>query len=82
MVQEIVTYMIIGAAITIAAMKLIKKFSAKKRPKKVDFSQNSFQMEHKCSDCSADCMLRNTIKTSVRLPNTDTFCKKIEIKSK
>ncbi len=82
MVQEIITYMIIGAAITIAAMKIIKKFSAKKRQKKVNLGQNSFRMEHNCSDCSADCMLRNTINTSVTSPNTTTFCKKVEIKSK
>ena len=82
MVQEIITYMIIGAAITTVAMRTIKKFSTKKHRSKINFSKDSFQMEHNCSDCSADCMLRNTIKTSVSAQNKESVCKKIEIKSK
>ena len=73
--------MIIGAAITITVMKTVNKFSRKRKKKRINFKNESFQMEHNCSDCSADCMLRDAINTPVNAKN-DSLCKKIEIKSK
>lgn len=80
MLQEIITYMIIGSAVTIAVMKTIKKFSKKKK-KKINFQNENFKMEHNCSDCSAECILRNAVKPSVLLKEDESLCKKVEIKS-
>lgn len=80
MIQEIITYMIIGAAIALAVSKIIKKISGKKvTKKKVDYQKDSFSVKHDCSDCSAECMLRNASKPVI-MENVD-LCNKIENKS-
>jgi len=71
--------MIIGSAITIALLKIKNKLTGKKRNKKVDFKKDSISIKHNCSDCSADCILRNA--SSSVLQENDELCKKIEIKS-
>jgi len=81
MIQEIITYMIIGAAIALAISKAVQKFRGKRKPaKKVDFQKDSFAMQHDCSDCSAECMLRNAAKPVIK-ENID-LCNKIENKNK
>ncbi len=78
MVQEIITYIIVGAAFTWAISKIIKRFRPKKnRIKNTDFKKESFSMEHNCSDCSAECMLRNSAGPLIK--NNKDLCKKIEI---
>lgn len=80
MIQEIITYMIVGAAVALAVSRGIKKIRGKKTPKKkVDFQNDSFAMQHNCSDCSAECMLRNATKPVMK-ENID-LCNKIENKS-
>jgi hypothetical protein len=75
MIQEIITFMIIGAAIALTISKAIRKFRRKKVPaKKVDFKKESFSMQHDCSSCSAECMIRNVAKPVV---TTKDLCEKI-----
>ncbi len=81
MIQEIITYMIIGAAIALAISKAVNKFIRKRKPvKKVDFKKDSISMHHDCSDCSAECMLRDSVKPMIK-KNVD-LCNKIENKAK
>jgi hypothetical protein len=81
MIQEIITYMIIGAAIALAISKAIVKIKGKKRPrKKVDFKRDNFTLQHNCSDCSAECMLRNASKPLIE--KNKELCKEIEIRQK
>lgn len=81
MVQEIITYLIIGGAITLTISKAIHKFRGKRKPaKKVDFKKESFSMHHDCSDCSAECMIRDTVKPVIK-ENFD-LCIKVEKQSK
>lgn len=80
MIQEIITYMIIGAAIAMAVSRIINKFKGKKRPeKKVDFKTESFALHHDCSDCSAECMLRNAAKPVIK-ENIDLCNKNVQSK--
>ncbi len=69
--------MIIGAAIATAISQTINRFRKKKLPeKKVDFKSENFTLQHNCSDCSAECMLRDTARSVIK-ENVD-LCKKIE----
>lgn len=58
MLQEIITYLIVGVAVTVAGIKIAKRFS-KKKPKKINFQKDKISMAHNCSDCSAECELRD-----------------------
>ena len=81
MIQEIITYLIIGAAIALAISKIIGKIKGRKSPKmKVDFQKETFTMQHNCSDCSAECMLRNSSKLTVE--KNKELCREIEIRQK
>jgi len=81
MVQEIITYMIIGAAVALAILKAVNKTRAKKsHEKKVDVQNDSVMLQHNCSDCSAECMLRNTANPVI--DKNQELCKKIEMKQK
>ena len=76
MVQEIITYLIVGAAIALAISKAVNKFRGKRRPaKNVDFKKDTFSMQHNCSDCSAECMLRDAAKPIAE--NSKDLCQKI-----
>jgi DNA polymerase II small subunit/DNA polymerase delta subunit B len=80
MVQEIITYLIIGAAIALAISKAINKFRVKRKvAKKVDFKKDKISMHHDCSDCSAECMLRDSVKPMIK-SNVDQCDKIIEKK--
>lgn len=78
MIQEIITYMIIGGAVTLAFIKIKNKLAGKKRKQKINFKKDTFSMEHDCSSCSAECMLRDAAPTIQTNKNT---CNTIEIKS-
>lgn len=81
MIQEIITYMIIGAAIALAIAKSIRKIKGKKNPqKKVNFKKDNFTLQHNCSDCSAECMLRNASKPLIE--KNKKLCEEIETKPK
>jgi len=75
MTQEIITYLIIAIAVVITVLKLMKKFR-KKRSKKTSTNYKKATMQHNCSDCSAECILRDT--TSPVIQNNSELCKKIE----
>jgi len=77
MIQEIITYIIIGSAVTVAVMKLIKKFSRKKRKKNKDLNDEKSTMQHNCSDCSAECILRDTSKSALEFNHN--LCKKVDL---
>lgn len=63
MIQEIITFLIVGTAVVYALSGLMKKPHRKQKSvAKTDFKNESFTMQHNCSGCSADCMLRNTVK--------------------
>ena len=79
MIQEIIAYLIIGAAIALAVSKMVRKLNPKKKiVSKMDFKKETFSMQHNCSDCSAECMLRNAVKPLDEKNNN--LCKSIEIK--
>lgn len=80
MVQEIITFLIVGVAVALAISKTFKKLmKPKKKVKKADFQKDMVMMQHNCSDCSAECMLRNTVKPMTETINKD-LCKKIVIR--
>lgn len=59
MLQEILTYMIIGSAVTLAILKIGKRLGRKRKRKKTTLKKDSFASKHNCSDCAAECMLRD-----------------------
>jgi hypothetical protein len=79
MIQEIITYLLIGAAIALAINKTYIKFKRKKKAKKIDFKKESFSVQHDCSSCAAECMLRDAAKPIIQ--NDSELCKRVEIKS-
>lgn len=80
MAQEIITYIIVCVAVAMAISKTFKKLiKPKKKVKKIDFQNETISMQHNCSDCSAECMLRNSVKPITETTNKE-LCKKIEIK--
>lgn len=76
MIQEIITYMIVGSAVTIVVMKTFQKFRKKKK-KTINFKKDSFQLEHNCSECSAECMLRNASPKIIH--DNKNICKETRI---
>jgi hypothetical protein len=80
MIQEIVTYMIVGAAVALAFSKLLNKAGIKIiREKKTDYKSASIAL-HNCSDCSAECMLRDSAKPVIE--KNKELCKEIELRQK
>ncbi len=61
MIQEILTYLIVAAAIFWTGIKVYRRFlKAAKKAKTTDFKKDKVTMIHNCSDCSAgDCALRD-----------------------
>lgn len=73
--------MIIGAAIALAISKSVGHLKSKKpQQKKPDFKGETFTMQHNCSDCSAECMLRNAPKLTIE--KNKELCREIEIRQK
>ena len=59
MLQELITFLIVGLAVVIALRKMYKRFS-KKKVKSADFKKAKLAESHNCSDCSASgCALRD-----------------------
>lgn len=71
--------MIVGSAVTLAVLQIVKKARKPKKSNKVDFKKDSFSVQHNCSECSAECMLRDA-KPSILQKNKD-LCKEIETRS-
>jgi len=79
MLQEIITYMIIGSAVTLAVLKIVKRFSIKKPGKKASKSGSAVHV-HNCGECSAECQLRDLPRLVIE-KNLDE-CIQVEKKSK
>jgi|APSaa5957512622_1039677.scaffolds.fasta_scaffold17742_3 hypothetical protein len=79
MIQEIITYIIIGSAVTVAIMKIIQKFSKKKIRKNVGSKNDTITEQHNCSSCSAECILRGMSQSTFEA-NPD-LCKKVDLNS-
>lgn len=84
MIQEIITYIIVGGAVFYAVLKIFQKSGIKKKTvkkiNKVDYKNENFTMQHNCSDCSAECMLRNATKPMIE--KNKELCHEIEIRQK
>jgi hypothetical protein len=70
MAQEILTYLIIAIAAGAAIWRFYKTLSVKKKSKITDFKKEKFTLQHDCSDCAADCSLRNATPR-VKLENEE-----------
>ncbi len=64
MVQEILTYLIVAAAVIWAGLKIYRRlFKPAKKKKHINFKKDKITMVHNCSDCAAsDCALRDLPK--------------------
>jgi len=75
MAQEIITYLIVAAAFIFAGWKIFKKLRKKKTKKRPGFKSGEITMQHNCSDCAAECMLRDAstsyIKSNSQTCNTN-----------
>jgi len=82
MVQEVLTYMIIGLAAMIAILKMAKKLGIKKKKIKHEPSKiNPAGIHtHNCTECSADCQLRDLPKFIIQKNINE--CVQVEQKSK
>jgi large-conductance mechanosensitive channel len=76
MIQEIITYMILGAAITLAIIKVRNRFWHKKRKISNQNNEKSSSLPN-CSACSAECVMRD-ISPQTTQYNKD-LCNKIEL---
>ena len=79
MIQEIITYMIIGAAVGVAVMKFVQRF-ARKKPAKKAVSGKTISHAHNCTECSAECQLRDLPRMVIEKNGAE--CTKVEQKSK
>ena len=80
MVQEILTYTIVALALIVAFRKSVKRFSRKKTTSANEVLQKkSTKEQHKCADCIAECVLRDTVSPSSE--DASTLCKRINISS-
>lgn len=61
MIQEIITYMILGAAIALSLSGFLRSFRKKNR-KDTELHGHS---ANQCASCSAECMVRDMGKSSV-----------------
>lgn len=78
MFQEVITYLIIGAAIAVAVMKLIKQFGGKK--KDMTSTSSNSDKTHNCAECAAECQLRDLPRAVIEKNSED--CIPIQKKSK
>ena len=80
MIQEIITFIIITIAVVIAVRKTVKKFRKRKRSSaNANHENESITRLHNCSDCAAECMLRDSISPGQR--TEEALCKKINVNS-
>ncbi|WP_340115075.1 hypothetical protein [Maribellus mangrovi] len=80
MLQEIITYMIIGAAVAVTLMKFAKRFGRKKIAKKSESGEQKINHVHNCGECSAECQLRDLPRVVIEQNSEE--CIQIEKKSK
>lgn len=78
MIQEIVTYLIVLVAIYLAIKMMVAKLRKKKQPAKSKTGQQLLSMGHNCSDCSAECVLRDATTSYIKY--NKELCQKVETK--
>ena len=61
MIQELITFVIVAIAVIIAVLKVYKRFR-KKKAKAMDFQKVSMAESHNCTECAAECVLRDLPK--------------------
>jgi len=76
MIQEIITYLIIGIAVMIVVFKARKKFWKKSKKARINSEKITGDHQHNCPDCSAECILRDAAAPIIQ--NNKDLCKKIE----
>jgi large-conductance mechanosensitive channel len=77
MIQEIITYAIVVFAVALTIQKTVKKFKKKKSvPSDENLKAETSNTQHKCSDCIAECVLRDSV--SPALKTEDALCKKMD----
>ena len=82
MIQEIITYIIIGSALLYAAFTIWKKTRKKKRKSHQENRADAAPVmhnTHNCDDCPADCMFRDA--SSKVTGRNESMCTKIETNS-
>jgi hypothetical protein len=79
MIQEIITYMIIGSAITFTLIKTFNTLRKKKKKKTADYKNLTISNEHNCPDCPAECMLRNAAQNNPK--SNEALCENVNTKS-
>ncbi len=63
MLQEIITYLIVVLAATLAILKISMKLMPRKKVSKSDLKIDSAKLQtHNCAECSAECQLRDLPK--------------------
>ena len=78
MAQEIITYVIVAFAVLFVVSKTIKRLKGKKKRVKADGLKFPPTNNHvDCSDCAAECMLRDA--TKITIDNDKDLCEKIEV---
>jgi len=76
MIQEIITYMILGAAITLATIKVKNRFWHRKSKISNQNNEKSSSLPN-CSNCSAECVMRDISPQSNQY-NKD-LCNKVKL---
>jgi len=61
MLQEIVTCSVVGFAIILAVRLMYKSLAGYKRKKIANADHESFSMQSKCPECTAECTLRDSM---------------------
>ncbi|MDD4425536.1 MAG: hypothetical protein WCY58_07630 [Mariniphaga sp.] len=61
MVQELITYLIVGIALVVAFRKIYLKLTGRKARKKTNAGPTMAVKRSMCADCPADCALRDSI---------------------
>lgn len=67
MLQEIITYLIIAAAVILTVSKIIKRFGGSKKKPKSGHPAATVTHIHNCGECAAnDCQLRDLPKVAIQ----------------
>ena len=69
MIQEVITYCVIALAVILAFLKIYREMFGKKRGRQENLKDHVITPQHHCSDCSAECTLRET--TVAKKPDAD-----------
>lgn len=63
MVQEIITYLIVGSAVIVSAIKITKRLSGTSKAKR---GTSKHTAKHNCSACTAECQLRGLPRSVIQ----------------